>query len=361
MGLYILQEPSFAGTAWSKQILDGLLFEIKKRRLPHTFLQDAREICCKTLREDDAIIIIATGIYYLEEALASCYEVARGKIIVLSNRSNSLKSYEYNLVSSDIFDSVKLVSEYLSECKRKSIALYGMNPNSLSDNEVTKNFLQIYKEDASIFSNDGSLSRCFELFYPKIELFDTVICANDYAAVSLLRLLKQKGYRDISKLFIISYTNTLLGGMFSPSVTSVSRRFSEYGKAAMEIYRCIQKEFTFSSVNINVGWNLDVRETTAKISLLQSFSPFASAKKDTEKFYNDPEIIEMMGLENILCEYAGTEPELLLLLRDGKTYDEISEKLYISINGVKYKVKNMMELCSAKSKSELVSLLKKYL
>ena len=52
---------------------------------------------------------------------------------------------------------------------------------------------------------------------------------------------------------------------------------------------------------------------------------------------------------------------LLELVLEGVAYSDIAEKLYMSTNGVKYKLKGMYDICGVNSKSEFMELISKYI
>ena len=72
------------------------------------------------------------------------------------------------------------------------IALYGVNPQSVSDESRMDSYLAaLGGEDGRrhVFFNSGSLENCFEQFMARAQQYDAVICANDFAAISLVRRL----------------------------------------------------------------------------------------------------------------------------------------------------------------------------
>ena len=68
-----------------------------------------------------------------------------------------------------------------------------------------------------------------------LENYDSVICASDYAAISLVRRLQQDGYPILEKLYLISYGNMALSQLMRPSITSISDGYEEFGRAALSI------------------------------------------------------------------------------------------------------------------------------
>ena len=71
------------------------------------------------------------------------------------------------------------------------IALYGVNPQSVSDESRMDSYLAaLGGEDGRrhVFFNSGSLENCFEQFMARAQQYDAVICANDFADRKSTRL-----------------------------------------------------------------------------------------------------------------------------------------------------------------------------
>ena len=77
-------------------------------------------------------------------------------------------------------------------------------------------------------------------------------------------------------------------------------------------------------------------------------------------FYSDTEATEMLNIEHLLNHCDETDLKILNGLISGLSYSEIAEKNFMSVNGIKYKLKIMFNLCKVKTKSEFITLISKY-
>jgi alkaline phosphatase len=93
-----------------------------------------------------------------------------------------------------------------------------------------------------LFVNEGSLSECFKRFLPRADTVDTVLCANGFAAVSLVKHLKREAPALLSRLHIISCDQTLLSRYYQPHITSVDLNFEQFGKAAISVAELAKKK-----------------------------------------------------------------------------------------------------------------------
>ena len=78
-------------------------------------------------------------------------------------------------------------------------------------------------------------------------------------------------------------------------------------------------------------------------------------------YYADLEIDEMIRVETLLNACDESDLELVRGILSGRTYAQVAEGLFLSVNGVKYKLKNMFTLCGVRTRGEFVELLKKYI
>ena len=69
----------------------------------------------------------------------------------------------------------------------------------------------------------------------------------------------------------------------------------------------------------------------------------------------------MMIVDKILEIADETEMEIINGLLLDKTVEEIAEYCFMSSSGVKYRIKKLIEISNATSKSQAVLLLKKYI
>jgi hypothetical protein len=243
----------------------------------------------------------------------------------------------------------------------KRYALYAHNPDSASDCYKKEAFLRRGGNAEDIFTNEGSLSSCFDHFYKKHReaRYGGIVCANDFAAISLIRHLKDRG-EDIGGMDIISYSDTLMARCTSPAVSSVKANFKSFGQLAFLIVDCIAKCESLSGIRFLCGWEILHRETSSPASI--DFLPKASAPPLRQgSFYGDGELMEMMRAETLLSECDETDLTILRMLLEGKKLSEIMQSSFLTETAVKYRIKKMKEICQAESRSSLCSLLSKYL
>ncbi|MBR5743290.1 MAG: substrate-binding domain-containing protein, partial [Clostridia bacterium] len=265
-------------------------------------------------------------------------------------------------VSIDNAEAVDLAFRYLTSLGRKRLALYSVNPASNADPDKAEAFAALTGSREGIFTNNGLLSDLFARIEPRLDSFDGIVCTNGYAALSLVRHLKESG-RDPVRYYIVSLSHMNLFSRISPSITEISADTSGFGPAVYAAYRILsQKENAVSSVNVFLKNRLTVREST-ECRQMGAFPAEAAPAETPRKnsFFTDSEIRDSAKLETLLSESDDADLSIVDLLLSGRSVREIAEICYLSETAVKYRLKNMRSVCAQKSREDLIRFLRGYL
>ena len=188
-----------------------------------------------------------------------------------------------------------------------------------------------------------------------------MICASDYAAISLVRRLQQDGYPIPEKLYLISYGNMALSQLMRPSITSIADGYEEFGRAALSISSLIEKNPSISTVNIQLHCQLNIRETTENRPLPVSAEDEAAEHVPENRFFKDPEISNLARLETLFQQCDEIDMALIQQLLSGDSYAQMTEKSFISETAVKYRIRKMEKTCGVGTRMDLVRFLKDFL
>ena len=285
--IHIILEEKYRETTWCERIISGIEQQARTKKLKFDF-----EISNFRMYDAGAIIVVGTTPDWIYETVSSLKEKHKLHIILVSNRPYTLS---VSNVCTDLYSAVKDILNYLRECGRKRIALYGVNPSSTADNIK----LSAFEQKDNVYYNFGDLRECCNEFLRNMDKYDSVICTNDYAAVSLINHLKKENPSFLNDLFIVGFANTHLGRINEPSVTSVALNYEEYGRTAVDIYRMLKKNPNLQSVNVNVKSEIIVRDTTNGIPVNGKDNKFADGVSKDFKFYDDTEVQRMVKMEKL--------------------------------------------------------------
>lgn len=348
----ILMEPEYASSVWGKNLYQSLILQLRQKRIAFCEISD---FCPADM---DAVFLIASNVDWTKATVEQLNR-AGYKPILICNQYDHIPGCLYNCVCSDVNASMKELLDVLA-CRRNfRIALYGVATDSIADLSRA-NSLFTWRSDLiesmQIFHNEGSLQTCFDHFFEQHTNFDTVICSNDYAAISLVRKLQKVEPEVLSKLTIISCAGTNISEYYRDYIHSLNMNFESYGKAALHIYDFIRKNPFVSGMTINVKWSFEPNTLpdSKKEAVLRA--PVVDSA-----FYGDPEIEEMLIVDRFLTVSDQTDKLIAKLLIAGFTYSDIAEKTFLSEGTVKYRIKRVLDLCGTENKHALINLLKKYL
>ncbi len=347
----ILTEPAYSGSSWCKELFKSLTDRLRQKRIPFCEVFD----CLNS--DNDGVFIIASDYNWIKSTVTQLNN-SDIKPILLCNQSEPLYGCEYSCVCSDINGSMKYLLRELKASGKTKIALYGVNTSSVSDIGRVDSLFAFKDESFNkmhIFTNDGSLKNCFNDFQSVYKSFDAVICSNDFAAVSLVRNLKEKFPEALSNLKILSCAQTKISEYYKKYITSLNMNFEQYGKAAVFIYEKLKAHPYMSGITITVKWNNENEKTPRnKTVTLESAD-------NSYEFYADGEMRDMLTVEQILNFCSDTDRLILSSLINGLTLEEIASRCFLTEGGVKYRIKRILTECKIHEKSILIEKLRKYI
>ena len=356
----ILVDPSFSRSVWCVSMLDGLVSQLKQKRLPFREIDDISQVDqdCKY------IFLVATDDAWVRSALEACKKLGVSPIL-LSNESHHTYSSEYSTVCSDVFSFMRQAVESLHILGKHNIALYGVNPWSISDRGRTDAYQQaVGPEGSRIFYNKGSLENCYQDFLRDEGAgdLDAIICANSLTAISLVRRLMVDDPQRLERLLILGYQEVRLAQLYSDHFHAVKLHFEEYGKAAVMILDSLRRNPKISHIVVAIKWEEDVLDQIRGKNAQPLPQPRdLSLQAPEDAFYEDPEIREMMLLEKLLYESEDVDKSILRCLMRGDSYEQIASQCYLTVSTVKYRVKKMLVRCRMESRKELLTLLHRYI
>ena len=133
--------------------------------------------------------------------------------------------------------------------------------------------------------------------------------------------------------------------------------YHEAGVQLAMLYRFLLKEDVIYSTVMT--FDMEFLEGRGDIPMS---SPAGSEIYSTSEvdFYGDKNLCDMEALDIMLSNCDETDISILCDITSGVTYEKISEKHYLAINTVKYRVKKMLDTVGTDSRRGLIALLDEY-
>ena len=253
--VYLMVEQQFAKYPWCQRTIRGIFEEVRKRRI---HVQEVSELPGGA-EERSCVLLVGASEEWINQTARGAGSLGLHPI-VLSNRETNSSGLSVSSVKMDIHSSMELAVDYLRTLGRERLALFGVNPSASSDLWRARRFGELTGREGDVFFLSSSVNEIFDQFYEKIHRYDGVICASDYAAVSLVGRLREKNYAIPEKLYVVGYGDMFLSRLFRPAITSISDDYESFGKAALAICAMMEKNDAFSVVSVKLKSRLRRRK-----------------------------------------------------------------------------------------------------
>ena len=356
----IFEQPDYARSVWCAHIVSSLVSELRLKRLSFRMIASLEELSEGTA--GDFVFLVGSGNPFITDGIRAA-ERAGVYPILLNGRARDELTVGCSMVCSDMEGSMKDTADRLRASGRGRIALYGVNPRSIGDICRRAYFLKTAgAQEKDIFFNDGSLENCFNAFYTQADAYDAVICANDFAAISLVRRLSACDPAALEHLSIIGCAETRLTDFYADRIASVRGNFAEYGRAAVALLDTLKRNPCLSRVEMFIRWDVDpLSPKRAAPSPDPAAVSHAPAPPKTDAFYEDGELREMLCIEQLLNACDALDRQILRRALMGEAYEDIAEHCFINVSTVKYRLRKMISISGTESRADLLRLARKYL
>lgn len=360
MYISVLTEPFFRSDYWCIRVLAGLNDALRAKKTDARFLERLDDISLINSDDKDKyLILIGCNPGWIYAAVQQAAEAGMRPVLLCCQPVSRLPCV-CSCVSSELQEAMDYILKSLKQDGRQYPALYGCNPEAYSDLARKECFLSnpvFHVSENDIFYNVGSLSKCFSHFSEQAEHYDSVICVNSYAALHLVRNLRELNIG--SKIRITAFGDTMLTRRFCPELDTVSAQYEEFGRAALSVCKMLSNDPELNAVSVTVKCRISSGEKAELPASPFTSSPSTAPTAD-EQFYHDRELSDMLELENMLNNCGETALRILDLALAGESNDSIAAKCFLSENTVKYHMKKLRTMCGCKTKEELLSRLRDY-
>lgn len=357
----IILDKSFSNSMWGMKLQEELTGELKKKHLDYEIIDDVNHLSPKSRYA----FLLGTNHPWASYTIDECIERNARPIFVTPSVYYSSHRELCSQICVNIPESVKRMLDALEITGHHKMSLYGINKLSFTDNVRMESYLAFTNKESrtNIFYNSGNLEKCYQDFYnSKIDV-DAVFCANEYAAVSLVRHLKMHEPQRLDSLAIVSHSLHIFPSVLTNHILQIKTPLSEYAKNAILVFEMLEKNPNLSGVIISLTW--DISPIYGKYTKRYNFvrnkiktNPASFPNPDI--FYKDREVIDLSNMENLFLNMDDLDKKILNELIHNSSYEKISFKYFLSVGSVKYRVKKMLENCKCSRKQDLVSLLRSY-
>ncbi len=363
----IFQEGSSAGH-WTSQYIKGIKDEAKRKGNDVCMIEygaDASVFPDELAIAGSAIVIVGTNSWtrgicsYLSEHLVKPILIGSDEHDEYMAKAHVLMDYSKAIV--DLLD-------YFAACHKKRVALFAVNLQSPTDRLKMKSFLE-YRgksgerfDQQDIFYFRGMTKNTCDSFISVCSSYDAVIGTNDVSTVILLQMLGAAKIKVPDDLFVASFGDISLSKSTTTGLTIALLDCYSVGVHAVKMYSLLAGSKRLSGAVMRLECTIDVRNSTANIPINNTRIKMDDTQDMTHiSFFDDPHISKIVLAEHVLDKCDRLDLEIMKALIKKEKYIDIADKLHISENTVKYRIKRLLNIAKLDTRSKLTELMKSYL
>ncbi len=360
MPIFLCYDPYKRSTPWTQEKYQSMTSEFAKRRIKYFSISSPDELKdhLEKYEGETSSIVFFPGSEKQRKYLFERYKDFNIHRIIFAHNDVSVAESNFSYIMSDFYGDMELAISHLREKGCKSIALFNANPDSYHDRMRIDTYKKFICDEPLIFTTDDKVYPSMMELLKCDEKIDAIICINDFVAFCLMLLLDRIDKEWQKKIMLLSFSNTILSSLCSPSLSSLSFNYIDGGKEVATIHRAIEKNPRMAYMRIVMKSSLSARETTSLSSPSgMVFSEYGTFSYDELKEIVLPQA-KCMRLEKFLASCDDTDLKILHCLILSDSMSKISEKLYLSRDTIKYRLKKYKETLGIDTTAEFAALLK---
>ncbi|MGN1367798.1 MAG: substrate-binding domain-containing protein [Aristaeellaceae bacterium] len=319
----------------------------------------------EVLNDEDAgrqVIVIGLESARMPEML-SLLQSAGKQVVVTSMDMDHIDSH-YSCATFSRRIATEQMLDFLTAKGCQRIALVGCGDLSINDmvcSDALKKYLARRNLEGDCFAFHQRIEESFDAFYARRAQFDSVICPNDYAAVLFLRYCGQHRLQVPGELLVAALKDNCISRYCKPSLTSLSIDFLAIGKNAVIIWDQLrQLDSADIQMRITVPGKVIERESTAVRSAGLAGGSMPEPLPGPYQggpFYQEPLARELMLFERCLQACDELDLRIIGLILQGRSYESISEALFLSDSSLQYRVRKIFRLAQVDSRRSFEKML----
>ncbi len=355
MDIRIIIEPEYQNSFWCTETMKGLSNQAYLRKIRLVEMREEDLTLQGGELNGEIVVVIGTSINWINRIVFSIQEKGCLCLLVTGDQNPDAPN-RTNILLLDYQSSMYTLLSHLKETAGdENIALFGVNPSSYADSVKKKCF----PWEKDIYYNLGSIADCTNRIWERIRDYSAVICVNDTAAIYLLRFLLDRNVQVPENLRLISFGDSFLSRLMSPSITSVEQDFRVLGEEAVQVCSFLKKN-PMLTINAFIKCPLRIRDSTR----IEGLAPVADRQRPVFpeiNFYEDEAVATIQALNRLLVESDSLDIRILEYLLRGETQEKTTEYLNLSLSSLRYRIRKLRAYFPQTSKNAMFGIIRRYL
>lgn len=278
--------------------------------------------------------------------------------IIVNASMISDRSFRCSGVVFELEETLDRCMDMLKSAGRKHTVLLGLSQDSVTDHAKAEAFAQ----PANTVWAQDTLDACIRDFVDGLEKSncDSVICANDTAAITLIRRLLEKNVSLPDRLYIIGMGNSYLGAGLALPLTSIMFDYREMGAEAVRLYHRLSDRKTDAHITVSLPCHLVIRESAPlTVSSTHEHAEDKMILPAVSRYFSEEETQNVIQMESIFQSGDAIDREILFGIARGERSDELAERLFFTDRAVRYRISKMTKRNNFQCREELEKALKR--
>lgn len=264
---------------------------------------------------------------------------------------------------------IENILNYFVSHGRSHPALFGISTQISNDVIKAEYFLRVARNlNLDVNENDiysvgtdcENLEEAARAFVAQHDRYDSVICANDFLALYLLRAITAENIMVPENLWLSGYGNYLIGMCCAPSITSAAIDTKALARQAFHISKLLSTWPEISHMVASIDCAIVPRGSTNFCPVSQNRLNHSEPVKQMYSRTLDGATGVLHNLENCLCQCDELDAKILAAILQGDSYEKIEAELFISSGAIRYRAKKMFRILDTSSRNSFQNLLQYY-
>lgn len=352
---------------------------LRAKGIATKIVSDERDVKEKLKSESDCLLIPYSFPSSFHSLLVYCNQ-KNIPVITMRVYPQYFPDCTYNTITRYPYGCMRSILAYFIYNKGDNIKIsyFGMSPNTLVDTPKMNALYSLYSpmEKEDFYFNDKGISECFERFFERRHEYDAVVCANSHVAVAFFSLLNERDPETAKKLMVVSFLDTKIAEFYHTPITISAYYENSIYDAVATMYKNIKKQECLETINFNLKTRLIIRESsgnmlcppeeivydlTSKYYFGERNIEYKTKEEVLISYVDDPCLRDVIAVDNLLDFSDDLNLRIIWLFLNNYKNSDVSAKLYISIQTVQYRAREMFKLMNVKNKSEFIRVLSKYI
>lgn len=350
--VHMLVEERYTNNNRLSLILNGVSSVLKKKRMAMKIHRKIETIPSNT----PVVMVVYVSLKWVMKTIETLHEKNMHPLLFGFYDVDAM--YEYSGITFMYTKTMYCLTKYILSQSNGKTAFLGYNDDSLPDKQKKMGVEAAAKEFGAEFvvvKNQGNIGECLENFVKNCSDVKNVVCGNDGIAV-ILRTLYPDWLKDKT---ICSCSGLKLSENVENPYPTTFVNYYDAGKRLAELYRFITKADVITPTVVSLGMEICIGKELLKVEGSPKNVPGYKGK--IIDYYSDESIQEVENLDCMLLNCDEMDIKILKGLMEGKSYEQVAEQNYFSVNTVKYRMHLILKNArNYESKKELLAALKKY-